>query len=271
MMFVLAFRVLGSLWRAIMSATIPHELSHPVDQDQPIVNFVRGIRNTYSGEGGRMDRLRPVTLTRHKLRSSENAYEHEYIVLDVRDTMSPGHHVFVEFHRGPTIDVSADQNSTAIKKASVSAKIRSPTCDIVRVLSGAPSRDHLDLHRISFPPTNDTNHPPITLFEILVIANTVSEYLHDYTIVDQNCYAYSELFMSLTEKVFGLTRAPMSSAGMAGHIGRVFSSAPSKYQDGRHLEPAMTVYKHVRAELYEPVRNHYIIDDVDIQLFAQDG
>ncbi|KAG6855224.1 hypothetical protein H0H87_006545, partial [Tephrocybe sp. NHM501043] len=235
-----------------MSPTIPHELSQPVDQELPIINFVRGIRNIYSGEGSRMDRLRPVTLTRHKVKSCESAYEHEYIVLDVQDTMSPGHHVFVEFHKGPTIDAGPDRNSTAIKKAKVSGKIRSPTRDTVCILSGFPSRDHLDLHRISFPPTNDTNHPPITLFEVLVIANTVCEYLCDYTIMDQNCYAYSELFMSLTEKVFGLTRAPMSSAGKAGHIGTVFSSAASTYQKGGHLEPAMAVYEQVRAELYEP-------------------
>ncbi|KAG6843097.1 hypothetical protein H0H87_007839, partial [Tephrocybe sp. NHM501043] len=41
------------------------------------------------------------------------------------------------------------------------------------ILSGTPSSDDLYLHRISFPTTNDTNHAPITLFEVLVVAYTV--------------------------------------------------------------------------------------------------
>ncbi|KAG6855177.1 hypothetical protein H0H87_007225 [Tephrocybe sp. NHM501043] len=253
MMFALAFRFLGSLWRAIMSSTDAPELSHPVDQDQRIVHFVHAIRNTYLSPDSSIERLRPVTFTRRKVRSRENAYEHEYIVLDVRDMMSPSHHVFVEFHRGPTFDVGTDRNYAAIKKANMSAKIRSPTQDTVRILSGTPSKDHHYHHRISFPSTDDPNHPRITLFEVLVIANTVYNYLCDYTIVDQNCYAYSELFMSLTERVFGLTRNSMASAGKAGHIGTVLSTAASIYHDEHHVDSAMDVYGPLRAELYEPI------------------
>ncbi|KAG6853320.1 hypothetical protein C0991_005197 [Blastosporella zonata] len=239
-------RYLYSIWWHFMS-DIPDELKQAVKDSNShacdITLLTRAVSNYYVADAvTRTARtLRLVSLTAYKVPRADNFYEHEYTLLCLQDTDGAQHHIAL--HRGPTrTPVPNDSTPTVVAKSFFKDKLSSPATDKA-LLCIPPNPAHGPLSSITLSPST-----PKTLLDILMIAVAVNRQLSQYRILDSNCFAHTELIMSLAEFEFGVDRTPHSTRASTN-----YGIHASQYNNDEHFEPAKDILLVVKEDMYGPI------------------